>query len=134
MTACTVTAKSPDLHLDVRKQGEVTVVCLGRQRIHDEVVLKRITDELRGVADGPDSQYLLLNLEGVVPPLSKLIGNLIALHRKMKAKGGKFGLCHVESEVERTLRIMKLHQLFEIWESEDDGVLAFEETASASRA
>ena len=134
MTACTVTAKSPDLHLDVRKQGEVTVVCLGRQRIRDEVELKQITDELYGVADGPDSRYLLLNLAGVVPPLSKLIGNLVALHRKMKAKGGKFGLCHVESEVERTLRVMHLHQMFPIWESECDGVLALEETASASQA
>ena len=134
MTACTVTAKSPDLHLDVRKQGEVTVVCMGQQRIHDNVVLKRITDEIHAVLDGPNCQYLLLNLEGVMPPLSKLIGNLVALHRKMKAKGGKFGLCRVESEVDRTLRVMHLHQMFPIWESEDDGVLALEETASTSQA
>ena len=146
MTACIVadgpgtapgdgpSAMNPSQHLDVRKQGDVTVVCMGRQRLHDDVVLKRITDELHAVLDGPNCRYLLVNLEGVVPPSSKLIGNLITLHRKMKAKGGKLGLCHVESEVERTLRVMNLHQLFAIWESESDGLLAFEEAAWTGQA
>ena len=117
--------------LEVRKQGAVTVVRFREHRIYDDLVVKRVTDALHDLTSQPGCQHLLLNLAGVVSPSSLLIGNLVAILRRMESKGGTLKLCNVDPEVQRMLRVMRLDGLFNLRENEPEGLLAVAGSCSA---
>ena len=120
-------------YLEVRQQEAVTVVRFKEHRIYDDLVVKRITDALHDLTRQTDCQHLLLSLAGVVSPSSLLIGNLVVILSRMEKKGGKLRLCDVGPEIRRMFGVMRLDSLFDIRESEADGLLAFAETGASSR-
>jgi stage II sporulation protein AA (anti-sigma F factor antagonist) len=112
-------------HLGAWKHGEVIVVRFGERRILDELAVKRISDELNGVADRADCHNLVLNFASVVAVSSLMLGKLLMLQQKMASKGGRLTLCEIEPEVQEVFAATKLSQTIDIRESEDDAIRAF---------
>ena len=122
--AVDVGGQSPNV-LGVHKQGKVTVVRCGVNRILDELTIKRFGDELFRAADRPDCRNLLLDFEGVVGLSSAMLGVLLLLRRKVGEKQGSVKLCRVGPEIMDVFHATKLGQLFDILDEEEDGVRAF---------
>jgi anti-sigma B factor antagonist len=109
----------------VRKQGDIIVVRFGEHRLLDERAVERLGDELYSVADRADCQKLLLNFASVEGITSMMLGKLVMIQKKMNAKGGKLKLCDLAPEVQEVFAATKLNQIFDILESEGEGVAAF---------
>jgi anti-anti-sigma factor len=112
-------------HLGVWEYGSVIAIRFGEHRILDEGTVKKLADELYEVADRRDCQCLVVNLASVVGLSSLMLGKLLMLQRKMASKGGKLILCALGPEVRDLIQSTKLELLFQIEESELDGVRAF---------
>jgi anti-sigma B factor antagonist len=112
-------------YLGLWKHGPITVVRFGEHRILDEMTVNKIADELYAVAERADCPYLLLNFASVVRLSSVMLGKLLMLQRKMEAKGGKLRLCDLEPEVREVFESTKLIQIFDIRDSELDGIKSF---------
>jgi anti-sigma B factor antagonist len=112
-------------YLGLRKQGGVIIVRFGEHRILDELTIKKFGEELFHVADRPDCQNFLLNFTGVVGLSSAMLGIMLMLRKTMGQKGGTLKLCQVGPEIMDVFNATKLGQLFEILDTEQQGVKAF---------
>lgn len=66
---------------------------------------------------------LVLELDGIGPLRSELIGELIRLHRRVAQQGGLMRLCGLSAENRRILETCGLVQRLPIYESRQDAVL-----------
>jgi anti-sigma B factor antagonist len=112
-------------HIEVSKNGMVTVVRFRDHRILDTLVIERLAHELFRVAGADDCENLLLNFAGVGFLSSSALGKLLVLNKRMKAKGGQLKLCEVCPEIAEIFELTKLNQVFDIKNDETNGLLAF---------
>jgi anti-anti-sigma factor len=68
---------------------------------------------------------IVINLEQVNYVDSAGLGALIEMHRKTKAKGGGFKLCHLGANLRRALEIAQLLPIFETCPTEAAAVASF---------
>jgi anti-anti-sigma factor len=111
--------------LGLRNHDGVLVVRFGEHRILDELTIKKFGDELFRAADRPDCKHLLLNFVGVKGLSSVMLGIMLMLRKKMSMKQGKIKLCHVGPEIMDVFHATKLGKLFEILDTEPQGLAAF---------
>ena len=107
-------------NLEVGKNGDLIVVCLGKHPVLDEATVNEISDELLGVADRPDCHRLLLDFSGVACLSSAMLAQLVRLHRKMEPKGEKLRLCGINSHLRSVFATTRLDRLFDIKDKEAD--------------
>ncbi len=107
-------------HLGVWKHGDAIVVRFGDHQILDELTVKKIAEELYGVAHREDCHHLVLDFSSVLGLSSLMLGKLLMLRKTMSAKGGRLVLCDVTPEVQDVLAGTKLSGILEIMDSEAD--------------
>ena len=111
-------------HLGVWKHGDSTVVRFGDHRILDELTVKKIIDEIFGVATAVKCHHLIVNFSGVNGLSTLMLGKLLMLRKIMAAKGGKLVLCEIAPDIECVFVETKLTQILEITETESDALKA----------
>ena len=112
-------------HLDVVKNGVVYVVRFSNGRILENTVIERTARELHQLADLEDCRNLLLNFSGVTFLASSMLGKLLTLNKRMKAKDGLLKLCELAPEVRQLFEMTGLAHIFDIRSDETNGLLAF---------
>jgi anti-anti-sigma factor len=119
-------------HLDVRKEGDVIVVQIGKQQIVDERTIKEVSDELCNAVDRAEHHNVVLNLSNVVGLSSSMLGKLVMLEKRLEQRQRRLRLCNVNPEVREVLIAMKLHRILRISGSEAEAIQAFASDAAAS--
>ena len=99
-------------------------VRFGDHRILDELTVKKISDELIGIAEGVKCRHLIVNFTGVRGLSTLMLGKLLMLRRIIAAKGGKLILCEIAPDIECVFVETKLAQIFEIMDTEMDALRA----------
>lgn len=100
--------------LDVSEVGDTTVARLRVRKILDESTIQELADELSRLADDPQRNKFLLNFGSVKYLSSGMMGDLISLDKKIKARGGQLTLSEIQPEVYEAFTISKLNRLFDI--------------------
>jgi len=108
--------------VQVEKNGDVFVVRLGKQPALDDLTADTIRDELLGVVERPDCNYLLLDFLGVELLASAMLAKLVGLRRKMESKGQRLRLCGIGSHLRSVFARTKLDRLFDITDTEADAL------------
>jgi anti-anti-sigma factor len=67
---------------------------------------------------------LLLDLEGVDRPTAAGLGELVALHRRLRDLGGTLILCNVSDTTYEALAVARLTELLEVRRAERNGSTA----------
>jgi len=111
-------------HLGVWKHEDTTVVRFGDHRILDELTVKKISEELLGVAAAVACRHLILNFSSVAGLSTLMLGKLLMLRKMMAAKGGRLLLCEIDPEIEYVFVETKLSHILEIMDTEADAVNA----------
>jgi anti-sigma B factor antagonist len=111
--------------LEVIEAGDVTVVHLRDHKIIDELVIQEIGQELFQLVDAEHRTRLLLNFAAVEFLSSAALSKLIALERRIKARGGKLILSDIRPDLLKVFQITKLTRLFEIQPTEKEALRAF---------
>ena len=109
--------------VEVASVGEVTVVRFLDRKILDAAKIQELGDELFSLVS-EEQPKLLLNFSNVEFLSSAALNKLIILEKKLKAANGRLILTDLRPEIHEVFVITRLTQLFEIKESEADGMNA----------
>ncbi len=112
-------------HIEVRRNGAVHVVHFREHKILNDMVIEKVGDELFATAADEECKNLLLNFSNVGFLSSSVLGKLITLNKRMKAKEGKLKFCELKPEIRELFTLTSLDKIFDIKDEETDGLLAF---------
>jgi anti-sigma B factor antagonist len=116
------------LKVNTRTVGDIAVVdCAGRIVFGEEASLLR--DTVKKLVAG--NERILLNLAGVTYIDSGGLGTLVALYTTARNAGGSIKLANLTQRVGDLLQVTKLLTVFEVYESEEDGLQSFREGTAA---
>jgi anti-anti-sigma factor len=112
------------MDIAVRKNGDVTVVDFrGRLAIgvSDSILPGMIQDILK-----EGNKKILLNLSEMDYIDSNGLGELVQALRESQRKGASLRLLKPQDRVTKTLRLTNLLPMFQVYESEDEAIAAFD--------
>jgi anti-sigma B factor antagonist len=73
-----------------------------------------VADQLGRLVDGLDQPDLVVDLEDVRYLTSTALGKLLALHKRVKAAGGRLTLMGVGDHVYEVFRVTRLHEILDV--------------------
>ena len=112
-----------NLYINERRAGDVTVLDMkGRVRLGGGTI--SLHKAIRCLVDEGKLQ-ILLNLAHVVHIDSSGLGELIASHISVTAKGGEIKLLHVTESLRELMTITKLLTVFEVFDDETAALNSF---------
>jgi anti-anti-sigma factor len=111
--------------LEFRQAGPVTVATFTTDDIFEEEEIQVIGEELARRVEGAKPPYFVLNFFTVVRLSSHMIGELMALHKKTVAAGGRLALCGLRQQLQDIFSFLKLDQIFPIYDTEEEAVRSF---------
>ena len=76
-------------HIEVRRNGAVHVVHFREHKILNDMVIEKVGQEMFSVAADEECKNLLLHFSNVGFLSSSVLGKLITLNKRLKAKEGK---------------------------------------------
>lgn len=112
--------------LHVEHLGEVTLVRFRRSEILDEGVIEDIGNELFKLVQQERRRRLLLNLGNVDRLSTAMIGKFVAAQKKAQAETGQLALCNIDAGIYQVLELLKLTDVFKIYEDEQKGLEAMD--------
>jgi anti-sigma B factor antagonist len=105
--------------------GEVAMVRFLDRKIIDAANIQELGDELFTLVEKEQRKNLLLNFNNVEFLSSAALNKLIILDKKVKANSGKLRLCNLKPEIYEVFAITRLNQLFDIKNTEGEGLAGF---------
>src|ERR1700731_1497654 len=108
----------------------VAVLALdGRIVLGEETVALR--EKVKGLL-GEGKKKVVLDLKNVTMIDSSGLGALVAAHSSAKSSGATLRLCNLGSRTNELLQVTRLLTVFEVADSQADGVRAMSKSATAS--
>src|SRR5262249_60537501 len=79
----------------VEQVGEATVVRFAQARILDDDVVDQVHERLMGLVDRDGRRLFILSFGQVMGLASRMLGELVGLHKRLQKAGGRLVLCEV---------------------------------------
>ena len=111
--------------LEIEQNGDVTLAKLTSRKILDEETTVLIGNQLLSLVKVQGCRKLILNFATVERLASVMLGKLVALNRQITAVGGRLALCQITPPVFEIFEILKLDQLLNIYEDEQQALASF---------
>ena len=111
--------------LEVEQIGDVTVAKFTARYILDEEKVQTVGNQLLSLGEQLAGRRLVLNFGTVERLSSEMLGKLISLQRKVKARGGRLALCGIRPQLYEVFRILQLPQLLAIYADEEAALQEF---------
>jgi anti-anti-sigma factor len=94
-------------HLRVERRDGITLACFLDNKIHAELAITTLGDELQALAARPDCTKLVLSFSEVEFLTSIMLGKLISANRAMHEKGGTLVLCEICDNLRTIFRLTR---------------------------
>jgi anti-sigma B factor antagonist len=104
--------------------GDVTVVRFARTSILEDEAVAAVRERLFDLVDNQGRRLFVLNFRMVTGLASRMLGQLVALHKKLQAVGGRLVLCEVSPFLHEFFETAKLPGLLCIRGGEQEAVEA----------
>lgn len=116
---------TPSQHwLRVEQVGDIAVVRFLQRHILDEEVINYIGEELlRLVTEG--CRRIVLNLGAVEAMATNMLGELLGVHKKMRAAGGRLAVSEFTPQLREVFELLKLSQVFHTYDTEQEAMRSF---------
>jgi anti-sigma B factor antagonist len=101
-------------HLEIELIGDVTVVRFTDKKLIDDRTIRLVGDQLCSLVDEQGRRKILLNFCNVEYLSSAALGELIILHKKVIAAGGRLVLYNIDPQIYEVFAGTKLNKLFDI--------------------
>jgi len=111
--------------IEVEQVGKISVVKFTRSEFLDDESIEMIGSQLFGYVDRLGVRQMVLNFAGVERMASLMLGKIMALHRKLKAVGGRLVLCGVDPEIYWVFETLRLPKLLCFCKDEQEALQAF---------
>jgi anti-sigma B factor antagonist len=111
------------LQITERTMDGVAVLALdGRITLGDET--NQLREKVKSLLD-EGRKKILLNLDNVTLIDSTGLGTLVSIHHSAAAKGASVRLCKLGSKFQEVLQVTKLLTVFDVSDTEADGIKSF---------
>lgn len=107
----------PDAHLEVSREGDVSVVRFADRKILEEVPIAEIGDRLNSLAEGEPGIKLLLDFANVEHLSSAVLSMLINLNKRVDESGGKLKLANIKPQIYEVFKITRLNTVLDIYDT-----------------
>lgn len=114
--------------LEIRRSGPVTVAAFTQQVLFHEEEIDCIGEQLEALIADSECRLLILNFAAVTHVASHLLGELIILNKKMLETNGHLALCEFTPPLRATFEMLRLHLVFNVYDTEDEAIRAFRPT------
>ncbi len=111
--------------LRIEPHGEVAVVHFLQPRILDEEVIDHVGHELARLVAEEECRRMVLDFSQVAALATHMLGELLAVHKKMQAAGGRLALCGFQPSLREVFEILKLSSVFHLFETRDQALRSF---------
>jgi anti-sigma B factor antagonist len=111
--------------VEFRQSGTVTVATFTRDEIFEEEEIQVVGEELLRQIEATHPPRFVLNFFTVIRMSSHMLGELMAIHKRTNAAGGRLALCGLRQQLRDIFTFLKLDQIFPIYDSEDEAVRSF---------
>lgn len=105
--------------------GDLATVRFNDSKIVDSANIEEMGAELSSLVETEKIIQILLIFDGVEFLSSAALNKLILIERKVKEAGGNLRLCALREEIKEVFTITRLDRIFDIRDSESDGLKAF---------
>jgi anti-anti-sigma factor len=106
------------------KRDDVTIVELVDRKILDEPGIAQLSGQLTGLLARDSRPRLVLDFVNVSHMSSSVLGMLIALHKRVREKGGELFLCNIRPSIHEVFVITRLDQVLRIFPSREEALRA----------
>jgi anti-sigma B factor antagonist len=120
-----MTAEPDYFLLQVKTVDGVTVAKVTATELWTDQKVGALAAELMHLADDLGVPKLVLDFADVTGLGSRMVGQLAALHKQVKAAGGRLALCQVRPEIAEVIETCKLTTLFGLYPDEPAAVRSF---------
>ncbi len=108
--------------LRTERHAEFLVVHFLDRRIHNDLAIGSLGDELYAVIARPDCSKLVLNFSVVEFLCSAMFGKLLSVKKTMAEKGGLLRLCEICPNIRLIFRHTHLDQILDIRDTETEAL------------
>jgi anti-sigma B factor antagonist len=115
---------APAPWLAVEQVGAVTVVRCARASILEEEAVALVRERLFDLVDRQGQRLVVLNFGRAVGLTSRMLGQVVALHKKLQASGGRLVLCGVSPFLDGVFATAELPGALCIRDGEDEALQA----------
>jgi anti-anti-sigma factor len=111
--------------LQSEQVGDVVLVSFTDHELLDEWKIQKLGDQLLSLAAGVERRQLVVSLGGVERLSTMMLGKLMALHKRLKERGGRLALCRIDPRIDEIFRIFNFRRLLPIYQEEQDALQDF---------
>lgn len=113
-------------HLQTREHKGILVIVFQEIRLIDDLEISEIGTELLNTVTATKLDKVLLNFEHVKFMASSMIGKITMLRKKCIEQKVDLRLCCLTENIKEVFGLMKLDNIFDIYESEEEAFNGYE--------
>jgi anti-anti-sigma factor len=111
--------------LMIQKFGDVYIIEFLDASILDQVRVENIRTELDGIVEKAGVPKILLSFDHVTHISSAVLGVLMSLDKKAKAKKGEIRLSNINPTIRQVFTITKLDKILKIYPTSEEAMKKF---------
>jgi anti-sigma B factor antagonist len=113
------------VELNVDQDADVTIISILTSRVPVDMS-ESFEEGVVTTVDGLAQPKVLIDFSGVAFISSAVLGKLIKLNGRVNDRGGQFKISSLSDRIADVFKITGLDKLFNIYDTRDDGIRAFE--------
>ncbi len=110
--------------LKIENKDEVVIVSFKNVSRFNALISEPVKEEIKGLFNSPNTK-LVLNLKGISFIDSSGFGVFLSIMKTANNSYSYFKICHISDEVMELFKLLQLHNVFEIYKTEEDAVKSF---------
>lgn len=110
--------------LKTEKINNITVVKFNNIDRFNALIVEPVKEQLKSFFNKPDTR-LVLNLEGIKFIDSSGFGVFLSIMKTANNNHGQFKICSINREVMELFKLLQLHNVFELYDSQEECVRSF---------
>lgn len=111
--------------LRIEPRDEVAIVHFLQPRILDEEVIDHIGQELVRLVVEQGCRRMVLDFREVAAMATHMLGELLVLHKKLQAAGGRVVMCEFQPSLREVFEVLKLSLVFHLFETREEALSSF---------
>lgn len=110
--------------VEIERIGNITLVRFVDRMILTGATAEAASDELSRLLQGKSRFRLIVNFGNVQSLTSLMLGRLITLNKKARARGGRLVVCGLSPDLQELFEVTSLNEYLEIHANEADALQA----------
>lgn len=111
--------------LMIQQLGGVHIIEFMDNSVLDQVRIEAMRTELEGIVDKSGLPKMVISFENVGHISSAVLGVLMSLDKKMKAKKGELRLAHISPSIKQVFTLTRLDKILKVFATTDEAMKKF---------